>query len=409
MTELEKYLPRCRIFLLDGEKFRTNLTVLFFDLPLRRESVTKTALLAECLKKYAFAEAAEQAEKLYGALWDISVVKKGERQLLLFSLETLKMADMAEALVFLRERIFLPSAEGFSVQEVERQKKVLRRKFAALQDDKKVFARRRAMEETAAGTAYAVSADGYAEDLDGIDTAGLLAWYREILHLAEVKIFFCGDRAERAKVLSLRQDFAGGVSVQERKETEMKKEPPRFLRERVNMEQARLILGFAAEAQTEYRQAALALLHQLLGGSPDSILFRRLREEQGLCYDVSSYQLPLCPYLFLQAGIQKENARQAAKEMFHAVEILQEEEISAEKLYQAKKMILRRTEALSDDPWGMTDYFAERALQGKSLSTEAFLRQVAYMEAADIRQAAKHLEWKTLYLLEGREDTHAEK
>lgn len=409
MTELEKYLPRCRIFLLDGEKFRTNLTVLFFDLPLRRESATKTALLAECLKKYAFAEAAEQAEELYGALWDISVVKKGERQLLLFSLETLKMADMAEALRFLRERIFLPSAEGFSAEEVERQKKELRRKIAALQDDKKAYARRRAMEETAAGTAYAISADGYAEDLDGIDAAGLLAWYREILRLAEVKIFFCGDRAERGSLLSLRQDFAGSVPVQKRKETELPKEPPHFLRERANVEQARLILGFAAEAQTEHRQAALALLHQLLGGSPDSLLFRRLREEQGLCYDVSSYQPPLCHYLFLQAGIQKENARQTAKEMLHAVEILQEEEISVEKLYQAKKRILRQTEALSDDAWGMTDYFAERALQGRSLSTEAFLRQVAYMDTAEIRQAAKHLEWKTLYLLEGREDNHAEK
>ena len=30
MSVSEKYLPRCRIFLLDGEKFRTNLLVLFF-------------------------------------------------------------------------------------------------------------------------------------------------------------------------------------------------------------------------------------------------------------------------------------------------------------------------------------------------------------------------------------------
>lgn len=41
-----KYEPRCRIFFAEGQKFRTNLLVLFFDLPLKRETATKTALLA---------------------------------------------------------------------------------------------------------------------------------------------------------------------------------------------------------------------------------------------------------------------------------------------------------------------------------------------------------------------------
>ena len=73
---IEKYLPRCRIFLLDGEKFRTNLFVFFFDFPLKREAATKTALLAEVLKKSDWQEKTTRAEELYGALWDISVVKK---------------------------------------------------------------------------------------------------------------------------------------------------------------------------------------------------------------------------------------------------------------------------------------------------------------------------------------------
>ena len=88
-----KYEPRCRIFFAEGQKFRTNLLVLFFDLPLKRETATKTALLAEVLRQGEDPTgAARQAELLFGAHWDISVVKKGGRQLLLFSLETLKNA-----------------------------------------------------------------------------------------------------------------------------------------------------------------------------------------------------------------------------------------------------------------------------------------------------------------------------
>ena len=102
-----KYEPRCRIFFAEGQKFRTNLLVLFFDLPLKRETATKTALLAEVLRQGEDPTgAARQAELLFGAHWDISVVKKGERQLLLFSLEALKNVETEEMLAFLRESVF---------------------------------------------------------------------------------------------------------------------------------------------------------------------------------------------------------------------------------------------------------------------------------------------------------------
>lgn len=74
-----KYEPRCRIFFAEGQKFRTNLLVLFFDLPLKRETATKTALLAEVLRQGEDPTgAARQAELLFGAHWDISVVKRGD-------------------------------------------------------------------------------------------------------------------------------------------------------------------------------------------------------------------------------------------------------------------------------------------------------------------------------------------
>ena len=169
MAALEKYLPRCRIFLLDGEKFRTNLFVFFFDLPLRRETATKTALLAEVLKRDHWQEKAIRGEELYGALWDISVVKKGDRQLLLFSLETLKTVDTEDAVAFLKEMLLGSLREGdFSEKMVERQKEILWRKLKSLQDDKKAFARKRIAEETAEGTAYGISGDGYEAELEEI-------------------------------------------------------------------------------------------------------------------------------------------------------------------------------------------------------------------------------------------------
>ena len=224
-----KYEPRCRIFFAEGQKFRTNLLVLFFDLPLKRETATKTALLAEVLRQGEDPTgAARQAELLFGAHWDISVVKKGGRQLLLFSLETLKNVETEEMLAFLRERLFAPLQNGFTEKTVERQKKILRQKLENQRDDKKAFARRRALEETAKGTALAISGDGYAEDLEEIGAEGLLAFYRELLETARVKVFFCGEKDEA--LLSLRQNFKGKAAAED-EAAPILKEKPHFLRE----------------------------------------------------------------------------------------------------------------------------------------------------------------------------------
>ena len=78
-----KYEPRCRIFFAEGQKFRTNLLVLFFDLSLKRETATKTALLAEVLRQGENPTgAARQAEAAFwGPHWEYQRGEKGGRQL----------------------------------------------------------------------------------------------------------------------------------------------------------------------------------------------------------------------------------------------------------------------------------------------------------------------------------------
>lgn len=404
MAALEKYEPRCRIFFADGRKFRTNLLVLFFDLPLKRENATKTALLAEVLKQGENpARAARQAEALFGAIWDIGVVKKGERQLLLFSMEALKNVSMEEVLSFLRERLFAPMQQGgFAEKAVERQKKILRRKLEGQRDDKKAFARRRALEETAKGTAFAISGDGYAEDLENITAEELYAFYQEILETARVKVFFCGEKDE--KLLSLRQDFSGRAA-EESKPAPIQGGKPHFLQEEADAAQARLLLGFLGDVENGAREAALLLLNQLLGGDPDSALFQRLREEEGLCYEIKSYRYPLSPYLFVQAGIRAEEAKRTGKEILSCLEDWRKNGISKEKLERAKASLIREYTALADSPWGMVDFLAEQALQGKELTTERLLRQIEKTEAADVLRAARHLKLQVVYLLQGKERT----
>ncbi|AMJ40018.1 EF-P 5-aminopentanol modification-associated protein YfmF [Anaerotignum propionicum] len=412
MYSLERNTPRCRIFWLDGKKFKTNLFLLFFELPLRRETATKTALLAEVLREgsKAYPDArriATAAEEMYGALWDISIVKKGEKQLLVFSLETAKAVDTEESIGFLKALSSEPLVDhlGFPEAVVNRRKEIMARKLAALKDDKQDYARRRCLQEAAKGTPLEISADGYEEDLDEIDGKTLYDYYCKIIEHAPVKIFFCGDEGEKRKLTVFRKIFQGGEPLESLREVEQStRQEPVFVRENTPMEQARLLLAFDTKAEWGKRSyGTMLVLNQLFGGDPDSLLFQNLRERDGLCYDIKSFSYPLTGLLFVQTGINVQDAKKSAKGILHELEKLGQDVVEEKKLEQAKTALLRQYRTIADQPWAMADFSVEQVLGEGERGLEPFLRRIRNVTAEEVSRMANKAVLKAIYLLSGQE------
>ena len=418
MYTLERNTPRCRIFWLEGKKFKTNLILLFFELPLKRETATKTALLAEVLREgcmpYPDGRAiAMAAEEMYGALWDISIIKKGDKQLLLFSLEVAKAVDTEEAVAFLKALSAEPLIDqtAFPEDTVKRRKEILARRLAALKDDKQQYARKRCLQEATKGTPLEISADGYEEDLEGIDGKVLYDYYQEIFEHAPVKVFFCGDEQEKGKLTVFRKIFQGGELLERISEKEelLFAGESTFIREHMPMEQARLLMAFDTTAKWGKRSyAAMLVLNQLFGGDPDSLLFQSLREEEGLCYDIKSYTYPLTGLLFVQTGIQARDAKKSAVGVLKALEQLGEELAEPKKLEQAKTALLRQYQIIADQPWAMADFSVEQVLGGGERGLEPFLGHIRSVTAEDVCRIANKARLKAIYLLSGKEETHNE-
>ncbi|WMI80726.1 EF-P 5-aminopentanol modification-associated protein YfmF [Anaerotignum sp. MB30-C6] len=417
MYSLERNTPRCRIYWLDGKKFKTNLFVLFFDLPLKRDTATKTALLAEVLKEGCKAYPdprglAVAAEEMYGALWDISIVKKGDRQLLLFSLETAKAVDVEEAMAFLKALSSEPLVEnqGFVEEIVDRRKEILARRLAALKDDKRGYARKRCLEEVAKGTPLEISADGYIEDLEQIDGKTLYDHYLKIIENGTVKVFFCGDEGEKGKLTLFRKIFKGGEALVTMEEGgALPKQEPVFIKEQATMEQARLLMAFDTKAEWGKRSyATMLVLNQLFGGDPDSLLFQNLRERDGLCYDIKSYTYPLTGLLFVQTGIQAQDAKKSAVGILKALEELGEDIVEPKKLEQAKTALLRQYNTIADQPWGMVDFSVEQILVEGERGLDPFLRRIRNVTAEEVCRMANRARLRSIYLLSGKEATKHE-
>lgn len=418
MYSLERNTPRCRIYWLDGTKFKTNLFVLFFDLPLKRETVTKTTLLAEVLKEGCKAYPNPQSlaiatEEMYGALWNVSIVKKGDRQLLLFSLETAKAVDIEEAIAYLKALTMEPLVEngGFVEEIVKRRKEVLAKRISAIKDDKRQYARKRCLEEVAKDTPLGISADGYVEDLEQITAKTLHEHYLSIIEHAGVKVFFCGEEQEKKKLTVFRKFFKGEVVPEETRDKGARcSQEATFIKEKATMEQARLLMAFDTKAEWGKRSyATMMVLNQLFGGDPDSLLFQNLREKEGLCYDVKSYTHPLTEFLFVETGIQAKDAKKSAVGALKALDELSEKVVEAKKLEQAKTALLRQFQTIADQPWGMVDFSVEQILVEGERGLEHFLRLIRNVTAEDVCRMANRTRLRTIYMLSSEEGTKNEK
>ena len=116
---------------LKDTRFKTNTLSLFFNIPLKRETVTKAALLPSVLKrgteKYPkFKDMARQLAEMYSATCAAGVRMKGDGEVLYFTIEYIADAYIGENLSvlaadFLREFVVFPLVKdgGFVTEDVE--------------------------------------------------------------------------------------------------------------------------------------------------------------------------------------------------------------------------------------------------------------------------------------------------
>lgn len=405
-----------QLHFLEGEKFKTNLIGILIRVPLTRKNATKTALLAEVLKngcsKYPSRTAvAIKNEGMYGSVFDISVLKKGEEQILFFYLELLKCNEdlLEEGFTFLKQFIREPLIEnnGFLKDVVKREKVNLAKKIRGRKDDKKEYARLRCLEEMCEGEAFGIFADGYEEDLEEIDEQKLYDYYEDMLKHAPVELLFFGERDQKAAVKKMAEGFQflsheiWEQEVTKKKERRMK---VKEVKEVMDVAQGRLCMGFSVDIAPQDKDfPALLAASEIFGGGPSSILFEQVREKEGLCYYVSSFVFSMKGIIFVQAGIGAENYQKTTEKVMNSLQEMQETKIEDQRLSEAKKSLISRYASIDDSPTAQMDFMIQEYLLQTRRTLPEFLKTLEDVTAEDVRRVARMVCPDTIYFLCGKE------
>lgn len=413
------------LHIISAPKFKTNLLSVYFNIPLKRETVTYAALLPSVLKRGSvdyptMKDMSRRLDDLYSASVSAGVRMKGDGEVLYFTAEYISDRFIGENLTskiaeFLHSFIFSPLTEdgGFNKEYTKSEKINLRNAISGLVNDKKAYAEFKCREAMFGKDGYGMFEAGYAEDLDEITPQSLYKFYCDVLKNAKIDIFISGtlDEAsisETERILGSafepREANYIGTLIASSDDVSLKN-----VTEDADVVQSKLCMGIRCGTEPVGDEFyAITLASCIFGGSPFSKLFANVREKLSLAYYAVARYSRFKSVMMISSGIQTENFKAAYDEIMLQFKKMQDGEIDDFEIESAKKYLANAYNSLSDSLYGMEDYYLSQCIMGSTQSIEELLDGVLSVDKKRVCEVMKKVKPDTVYFLKGKSAGEAE-
>jgi predicted Zn-dependent peptidase len=158
--------------------------------------------------------------------------------------------------------------------------------------------------------------------------------------------------------------------------------------------QAYLCLGVTGLPRDHGDQWTLDLLNTVLGDGASSRLFMKIREEDGLAYDVHSFQTDYadCGTLQVYLGVDADDVRPATQAVLAELARLRDERIPAAELERARNYALGRLELRLEESRAMASFLGtQEALHERVMTMDEVIEALRAVTADDIQALAERL------------------
>ena len=418
MIQRLELLPGITLRCISDDRFKHGCLSIQLIRPMCREEAALNALLPAVLlrgtTRYPDLRAITlRLDDLYGASVGTLAQRIGDRQTTGFycSFTEDRYAMEGDAILepfigFVGELLRDPLLEQgvFRADFVESEKKNLLSTIASQLNDKRSYAMGRLMKHMCREDSLGVPRLGSPRQVEAITPEGLYDHYRRILRESPVELFFVGSASAEQVARLLRPLFEDleRQPVILPTQTAFHSCEPREITEEMDVNQARLCMGFATPVTIRDGEfVAMQVMNLVFGGGVTGKLFMEIREKQSLCYAIGSAYHATKGILTVAAGIDSHQADNVRARVLEQLQACRDGKITQEELDSAKQALLSSLSGVQDSPGAMENYYASAAQSGLKLSVEAYMEAVRAVTAEQVAAAAQKVELHTVYLLKG--------
>lgn len=401
-----------------NDRFNTTLISYNFYLPLKKETVAPYALLpfilTSCGKDYPdFSKLNLKLAKLYGARLNASAEKYGDYQLLKMTISVIndRFSLDGESLVksasqLLLNLIFSPNTQdgAFLTEDLEREKRKAIEHIKGEISEKRIYAKKRLIEEMYENSPYGIPKCGTVEDVEAITETSLYNAWIKMLESAFVRVQVVGS----AVPAGLFEDITERFSVTERKnitdckisEPTKKRNTVKRVTDNMDVTQGKLCLGFSAEmCGNDDTTLPLMVMTDIFGGGPYSKLFSNVREKMSLCYYCSASAVRQKGLITVESGIETENALKAEKEILNQLEAVKKGEFSDFEFQSSIKSISDSLNSYNDSQNSIDLWYAIKINNDSVYSPEDIAEKLKNITREDVVNTANGVKLHTVYKL----------
>lgn len=383
-----------------------------------KKELAERALLANylemCSQNYPTQiDIARKLSQMYGASFGSSVDRRGNYQLINFSIDYIESKYLAgnedllsEVIEFLKEIIFNPLRVGenknFDEETFTRQKNNTITYLKSIKEDKQAYAAAKLRKLYFDNEIQQVPSFGESEDVEKLTISDVMDAYQKMLNTDRVEVMISGDVntdevVNKFSVLPFKVRNISRASMsytQEIKQeivTQIDEEP---------LSQSKFDMAFRLPVvyRGDLHYAAL-VFNSLFGGSALSLLFTVVREKMSMAYYANSNFDPFRQLLVVQTGISYTNKDKVQELILEQLERLRKGDFEDELLEQNKNNLISSYISRLDSQTSALLRAQSAALTGINVTVEEWLDNLKSVTKDDVMKVAKMVELQATYML----------
>ena len=411
------------LHLIKTKKFKKNCIRINFKNIVKKEEITYRNMLINVLlessKNYPTKRLLDiRSEELYGVSVNSNTSISGNYNVISFSASFLnekytEECMLEETIKYFLEFIFNPNASNgaFDKDSFDKAKNILLEDLETFKDNPRRYSISRCYEEMDKDSNIALNGVGYLEDLKKIDEKNLYNYYKKVLNSDIVDIFIIGDFDRNIKdiinkymkINTLKKTRGSHIITHNnfrRKE--------KVIKEKSKFNQSTLVIGFKSDKLTEFERKYVSNMYNfILGGGPDSRLFDIVREQNSLCYSISSSFSGVTNTMTITSGINKKDYSKALKLIKKIVKDISLGNFNDEEIEKGKITYLSTFKELEDSIYSILNLYISKEYLDLDLLDER-KKEIVKVTKEDIINFSKKIHMDTIFLLEGESDAEEE-
>lgn len=408
--------------IINTDLYKTDLTCIILTTKLKRDTVTKNALIPFLLRR-GTAKLPNQylinkeMENMYGASFNCGIDKFGDNIVLKFYIESisneyaLNNENILEMNIEnLLDIVFNPIKknnllnEDFLDVEKDNLKKVIESKI----DDKDSYAFDNCISTMYGESGFGLYKFGYVEDIDSITIQDISEYYNWLIDNCKIDIFISGkiNSKEMENLLnnnenikSLKPRIENYILNNEFTESKQIVENIKEVTETMNITQGKLVLGLDITSKIDNLLGASLVYNAILGDGANSMMFQNVREKAGLAYSAKSTFVKQKMNIFIRCGIQIENYEKALEIIKLQLENIKKGEFSNEDIENAKTYLIAGIRNVEEEQDTEVVYYIGQELAKTNLSLEEYIERINKVTKEDILTVANSIKINTIYFL----------